>query len=65
MHMKIILNSVKCKLCEDVLVSNNCHDFRTCKCGKVSIDGGTQYLRRIGNPKSMEDLSIVVEDKNK
>jgi hypothetical protein len=25
------------------------HDFKTCSCGKTSIDGGTDYLRRVGH----------------
>ena len=45
--MKILQNVIQCNHCKDVLVSYHVHDFKTCKCGKVSIDGGFDYLRRV------------------
>ena len=46
---KIIKNSVQCAKCLDIIESTHTHDFRSCECGRVSIDGGTEYLRRIGD----------------
>ena len=43
---RIICNSVQCKNCGDIIESTSRHDFRTCSCGKVSVDGGHDYLRR-------------------
>lgn len=40
------LNKVKCPACGDYIVSMYTHDFRTCSCGKTSVDGGFEYLRR-------------------
>lgn len=40
-----------CAKCLDVITSENRHDFRTCKCGAISIDGGSDYLRCLGNPE--------------
>lgn len=42
----ILVNSIKCKHCGDVIVSTHRHDFQRCKCGKVFVDGGLDYLRR-------------------
>ena len=36
---------IQCKDCEEILFSMHVHDFVTCRCGKVSIDGGSEYLR--------------------
>ena len=42
----IIKNQVKCNHCGDIIESKHRHDFVTCKCGRVSVDGGHAYLRR-------------------
>lgn len=46
--MKYILkNEVKCNCCNDIIESTDTHDFKTCSCGKVSVDGGHDYLKRL------------------
>jgi hypothetical protein len=47
--MAIVRNSARCNLCDDVIESKHRHDFRTCKCGNLSIDGGRNYVRRVVN----------------
>ena len=66
MRSKIITNKIKCKSCKDIIESKHRHDYRTCKCGKVSVDGGKDYLRRgfSGTQdanKAYEDLSKMEE----
>ena len=57
---KIIKNQVKCLKCVDIIESKNRHDFVTCSCGNVSVDGGKDYLRRtFHNKDDYEELSIV------
>ncbi len=57
---KIYSNKIKCRYCGDVIESTYTHDFRTCKCGKVSVDGGLSYLKRsCEKPNDYFDLSIV------
>lgn len=57
---KIIKNQVKCLKCGDIIESKNRHDFVTCSCGNVSVDGGKYYLRRtFHNKDDYEELSIV------
>ena len=60
MMEKIIKNQVKCLKCGDIIESKNRHDFVTCSCGNVSVDGGKDYLRRtFHNKDDYEELSIV------
>ena len=37
-------NRAKCKLCADILESFHEHDWVTCKCGEISIDGGNHRM---------------------
>lgn len=46
MKRRITKNAVKCKICGDIIESTYRHDFVTCSCGNVSVDGGNDYLRR-------------------
>ena len=46
MRRIIIRNAIQCKNCGDVIESTYRHEFKTCSCGKVSVDGGHDYLRR-------------------
>lgn len=43
---KIVSNKIKCKHCGDIIESKSVHNFVTCSCGKVSVDGGHDYLKR-------------------
>lgn len=38
-------NRAKCKLCNDILESFHQHDYVTCKCGEISVDGGQNYFK--------------------
>ena len=40
------MNAAKCLVCGDVLVSRTRHDFKTCQCGNLSVDGGEDYVKR-------------------
>ena len=50
-------NASQCRKCGDLIVSKHRHDFVTCKCGAISVDGGLNYSRRTGNPEDMIDMS--------
>lgn len=60
---KIIVNKIKCKICGDVIESTYRHDFKFCKCGAVAVDGGKDYLRRLGYEDYEELSEIEKEDK--
>lgn len=58
----IIQNAVTCLACGDFIVSKHRHDFVTCTCGAVSVDGGQEYLRRVGDFGNAVDLSWSLPD---
>lgn len=61
----IIINKIKCKKCGEIIESKHRHDFKFCKCGAVAVDGGKDYLRRLGNQEDYEELSIIkIEEQN-
>jgi len=35
------------------------HDFVTCTCGAVSVDGGHHYIRRLGNKEDIIPMDII------
>lgn len=37
----------RCPNCKEVLQSMHQHDFVTCGCGEVSVDGGSAYTRLV------------------
>ena len=53
---KIIRHRIKCKQCDEIIESTRRHDFKFCKCGAVAVDGGKDYLRRVGNKDDYEEL---------
>lgn len=55
----IWINAALCLKCKTYVRSLNRHCYRTCKCGAVGVDGGSHYLRRMGNP---EDYVNIVEE---
>ena len=58
----IIKNQVKCNHCGEIIESKHFHDFKTCSCGAVSVDGGHYYLRRCYKVEGdYEELSITTE----
>lgn len=56
----IVVNMAQCLKCKDVIQSNSVHDYVTCSCGNLSIDGGQDYLRRAfkHSRSSWKELSI-------
>ena len=56
---QIVINRIKCRKCGDVIESTSVHDYRQCSCGACAVDGGHDYLRRVGNLEDWEDLSVV------
>lgn len=58
----IVQNAVQCITCGDFIVSKHRHNYVTCSCGAISVDGGQEYLRRIGDMGSAIDLSWQLSD---
>jgi hypothetical protein len=56
---KIICNKIKCLKCLDIIISHHVHDFKSCKCTSVSVDGGRSYTRRLfQDPDDYVDLTV-------
>ena len=58
----IIQNAATCLACGDFIVSKHRHDFVTCTCGAISVDGGQEYLRRVGDFTNAMDMSWSLPD---
>lgn len=54
----IIRNAAQCARCGDVVESKYQHDFASCSCGAIFVDGGKEYLRAGGK---LEDFISLVE----
>ena len=52
---KILVNKIRCKKCGDIIESKSVHDFNFCKCESVAVDGGHDYLGRVGELEDWED----------
>ena len=57
MRYIIVRNAAKCKVCKDIIESKHVHDFKSCKCGAIFVDGGLDYIKRGGSPADMIDLT--------
>ena len=54
---KITRNALYCRLCDEVIESENRHDFKYCSGGHFFVDGGVDYLRRgMGQDETLDDM---------
>lgn len=58
----LVRNSAKCLGCGDEIVSGHRHDFRSCSCGALTVDGGLAYRKRLYKSAiGWLDTSILAE----
>lgn len=62
MKSRITRNRARCRSCGQIIESRSRHDYVTCKCGKVTVDGGLAYLKRGGSCRNIEELSEYDDD---
>ncbi len=55
-------NSAKCLKCNEVIRSTNKHDYRACSCGAIAIDGGSWYVKMVGNQEDCKLLTELYDD---
>ena len=55
----IIQNEAECRKCGEIIWSAHRHDFKSCSCGAISVDGGMAYIRRCGNPEDIIERRIL------
>ena len=60
--MGIVKNAARCKKCGCEIESKHVHDYRSCDCGAIAVDGGKYYLRRCGKLEDCEELSEYAPD---
>ena len=58
---RITRNAAKCNACGDEIESKSRHDFVTCTCGELHVDGGLDYLKRGCGDAGYEELSEMDE----
>ena len=63
MPRKIIQNEARCNKCDDIIYSRHRHDFVQCKCGAIAVDGGMDYLRRLGHNEDISDRSLRIDSR--
>jgi len=51
--------------CGDIVFSRARHDYRTCSCNLVAIDGGRDYTKICGNANDFEIINLEVPLDNK
>jgi hypothetical protein len=50
------MNRAGCRSCGDIIESTHRHDYVTCRCGAISVDGGSDYQRRLFKDAPPVDL---------
>ena len=58
----IIQNAVTCLSCGDFIFSAYRHHYNQCTCGAIAVDGGQEYLRRVGALDACVDMSWSLPD---
>ncbi len=64
-------NRAKCKLCQMLIESFHRHDYVSCSCGEIAIDGGLDYFKVVAKNYDNflrvddEGNEIVIEVKEK
>jgi len=58
--MVCIQNEAQCAKCGQIIFSRHRHDFVSCKCRAISVDGGLEYLRYVGNLEDVIDRSMYI-----
>ena len=63
--MVCIQNEAQCAKCGQIIFSRHRHDFVSCKCRAISVDGGLEYRRYVGDFASIIDRSMYIPLKAK
>jgi hypothetical protein len=59
----IIQNEAQCAKCKVIVFSAHRHDYKTCECGAIAVDGGQDYIKRVGNRENIIERSLDVDEK--
>jgi hypothetical protein len=63
---RIIRNAAQCLKCNDIIESRHRHDWVSCKCGEIFVDGGLAYMRAgatsFKNFKSLSEVEDFIRE---
>ena len=51
-------DAVACLKCDEIIYSKYPHDFHSCSCSSVYVDGGRDYLKISGNKSDFEIVKL-------
>lgn len=58
----LLLNKAMCDNCHEVIKSKHRHDFVSCSCGNLSVDGGMDYCKRNFGEHGYTELSMYANE---
>lgn len=59
----IVSNKAMCEKCHTVIESMTVHDYVSCACRAIFVDGGKEYLRRGADSwKNFKELSVEIKE---
>lgn len=61
--MILLRNIFKCNSCGDVVESTHRNELVSCTCQSLSVDGGREYVRVLGDPDKYTDLTLWLSSK--
>jgi hypothetical protein len=59
----IIQNEAQCAKCKEIIFSVHRHDYKSCECGAIAVDGGQDYIKRVGNRENIIERSMILDEK--
>lgn len=62
-HYAILRNSAKCLHCGDEITSLYRHDYVTCVCRAIFVDGGNEYIRAGGKKGAFLSTAVVIDER--
>ena len=53
------VNAIICPVCNDRIFSRARHDFRSCSCNAIFVDGGFDYMRCGGREENLSKIEHI------
>ena len=58
----ITVSTIQCPKCKDTIYSRTRHDFRSCSCKSIFIDGGLDYTRTGALKEDIDINNLEIEE---
>ena len=56
--------AIKCKICGSYIRMDTGYDYIPCACGAIAVDGGSDYVRILGQSDNYEIVRIPIAKDN-